>query len=295
MNNKIYPAIYKSVHNEEYLYADNDNYYSYERETWNKSGNCDDHENDINITQEYLTNTYGKVKSKEHAEFIFELAKLHGFDVVGSTNNAKSFEFSGDSALVLYEIPTDIFANNEESRLITIPLPPKQIQTATSEEEFEMQQIMKNNGDNLVLGCEDSINKLCDQAAEQILKKKPAFTVRENSEGEEWPCVDDEVIVRIDVHQWDVKYGHNVDGMNGVVRSIFKDDDVTVYAVSVDGVCYCFVRGLLQKPKTPEEELRDEIELIIKESIDEDYSPSANAEHITSEILSKYNITKKPQ
>jgi len=42
-------------------------------------------------------------------------------------------------------------------------------QTLTSEEEFEMQQIVKNNGDNLVLGCEESKCK-------------------------EWPCVNDEVL-----------------------------------------------------------------------------------------------------
>ena len=136
-----------------------------------------------NITREYLENTYGKVESKEHAEFIVELAKANGFDVVGSTSKAKSFEFSGDSALALYEIPTDIFANNEESRLITIPLPLKQIQTATSEEEFEMQQIMKNNGDNLVLGCEDS-------------------------KCEEWPCVNDDVEYRNCKWKVAAKYKH---------------------------------------------------------------------------------------
>ena len=254
MKNKIYPAIYKAVHNNEYLYADNDNYYSYEREAWNKSGNCDDHENDINITREYLANTYGKVKSKEHAEFIFELAKLHGFDVVGSTNNAKSFEFSGDSALVLYEIPTDIFANNEESRLITIPLPPKQIQTATSEEEFEMQQIMKNNGDNLVLGCDDS-------------------------NCEEWPCANDEV--EYIGCKWKVaaKYKH--------MLMLVTPDDCSFAVAEIKEV---------KKPKTPEEELRDELDECISDFQCQYHErEDIEYERLAGYILSKYNITKKPQ
>ena len=207
-----------------------------------------------NITQEYLANTYGKVKSKEHAEFIFELAKLHGFDVVGSTNNAKSFEFSGDSALVLYEIPTDIFANNEESRLITIPLPPKQIQTATSEEEFEMQQIMKNNGDNLILGCEDS-----------------------KCEG--WPCVGD------DVH---TNFG------KGVVKLL--PDSKFCYVIEINGNYHQLKHNELLKPKTPEEELRDELDECISDFQCQYHErEDIEYERLAGYILSKYNITKKPQ
>jgi len=266
MKNKIYPAIYRAVHNNEYLYADNDNYYSYERETWNKSGNCDDHENDTNITPEYLANTYGKVESKEHAEFIVDLGDINNLSSrTGYTEEYPSwFCFNDDDELFFFDNESD--ANDNGEKLITIPLPPKQIQTATSEEEFEMQQIMKNNGDNLILGCEDS-------------------------KCEEWPQVGDEVIVRIDAHQWDVKYGHNVDGMNGVVRSIFKDDDVTVYAVSVDGVCYCFVRGLLQKPKTPEEELRE----WLQERIGYGIASGFDCEAIAHDLLHHLKITKKPQ
>ena len=33
-----------------------------------------------NITTEYLANTYGKVASKEHAEFIIDLCKVNGVD-----------------------------------------------------------------------------------------------------------------------------------------------------------------------------------------------------------------------
>ena len=78
----------------------------------------------INITHEYLSNTWGVVESKEHAEFIIKLAELHGFVVGINPVNAMCFEFSVDS-VNFYGIASDVFAHNEESKLITIPLPPK--------------------------------------------------------------------------------------------------------------------------------------------------------------------------
>ena len=248
MKSKIYPAIYRAVHNNEYLYADNDNYYSCERETWNKSGNCDDHENDINITREYLANTYGKVESKEHAEFIIELAEANDLPLVWGDPDSpvKSFKFRGDK-LRLFELETNELSDINGAKLITIPLPPKQIQTATSEEEFEMQQIMKNNGDNLILGCEDS-------------------------KCEEWPCANDEV--EYIGCKWKVaaKYKH--------MLMLVTPDDCSFAVAEIKEV---------KKPKTPAEELRDDIKKAV-------YLVSEGEEdslHITS-ILSKYNITKKP-
>jgi len=123
-----------------------------------------------NITGEYLANTYGKVESKEHAEFIIDLCKVNGIDFLDDYEGGVMW-FNCKCGLLDFYIDKNT-ASNDGEKLITIPLPPKQIQTSTSEEEFEMQQIMKNNGDNLVLGCEDS-------------------------KCEEWPCVGD-----------DVKYGN---------------------------------------------------------------------------------------
>jgi len=259
MKNKIYPAIYRAVDDNEYLYANKDNYYSYERSAWDKSDNCDNHENDKNITREYLANTYGKVESKEHAEFIFDLGDINNLSSrTGYTEEYPSWFCFDDDELFFFDNESD--ANYNGEKLITIPLPPKQIQTATSEEEFEMQQIMKNNGDNLVLGCEDS-------------------------KREEWPCVGD-------------KFIHKGELVTCISKGVMSKGDEVITFEGADklshGSCWN-IDAWVKKPKTPEEELRDEIELIIKESIDEDYSPSANAEHITGEILSKYNITKKPQ
>ena len=224
---------------------------------------------DSNVANQYLANTYGEVLSPEHAEFIVELGRNAKATISTSWLRGKYFKFYTSSSGELHlDFYGEELANDSNERLITIPLPPKQIQTATPEEEFEMEQIMKNAGDNLVLGCEDS---KCD----------------------EWPKIGDEVLVYPNSRR-------NMEIRDKVVKVIGKcthSDGGTILTVehSSLGVFAVAEGSWIKKPKTPEEELRDEIELIIKESLDEDYSPSANAEHIRSEILSRYNITKKPQ
>ena len=49
----------------------------------------------------------------------------------------------------------------------------------------------------------------------------------------------------------------------------------------------------LQKPKTPEEELRDEIGVYLCEKYN--FITGAESLEITEKLLMKYNITKKPQ
>lgn len=188
-----------------------------------------------NITREYLENTYGKVESKEYAEFISKLAMSAGFGF--PFNKVKSNGYFSVSGGNIYFWGSENVASSLNEKLITIPLPPKE------------------------------------------------------PESKEWPQVGDDVTVRIDAHQWDVKYGHEVDSKKGVVRSVFKDGKVTVYAVSVDGVCYCFVRGLLQKPKTPEQELRDELIA----AMDDSGTAFTYAEYMAKYLLSNYELTKKPQ
>ncbi|QDP48215.1 MAG: hypothetical protein Unbinned6437contig1000_69 [Prokaryotic dsDNA virus sp.] len=216
-------------------------------------------ESAANITPEYLANTYGEVQSPEHAEFIIELAKNAGFGVSGLTSRSMCFEFSGDCNVVFYEIPVDIFANNEESKQITIPLPPKQIQTATPEEEFEMKQIMKNAGDNLVLGCEDS---KCDK----------------------WPKIGDEVLIYS-------KFRRLAEIKGKAVKVIGKcnhsdgSNIITVEHCSL-GVFAVAEGSWIQKPKTPEEELRELLRLLWDEN---------NGEFDDFLDVAIEYITKKPQ
>lgn len=115
-----------------------------------------------NITTEYLANTYGEVKSKEHAEFIVKLCKNAGIDVFPQLFCANHFIIKGKLSFHNCERIT-----SSELKLITIPLPPES-NPNTPEEDFEMQQIEKNNGDNLIFSGDNKCK--------------------------EWPCVNDEVL-----------------------------------------------------------------------------------------------------
>ena len=219
-----------------------------------------------NITQEYLANTYGKVESKEHAEFIVELAKNAGLSVFTPASSVNHFIIKDGLSFHNCEK-----IKSTELKQITIPLPPKQIQTATSEEEFEMQQIMKNNGDNLVLGCEDS-------------------------NCEEWPKVGDEVLI-CDLEP----DSRNIEFENEKVNVIAKTDDArgTVLTISHKwkGIgAVMFKKNHVKKPKTPEEELRDELDECISDFQCQYHErEDIEYERLAGYILSKYNITKKPQ
>ena len=203
-----------------------------------------------NITRDYLANTYGEVASPEHAEFIVELCESNGIDIFNHYDEGIT-NFVINSGEVIFTYVKPVIACHDKK--ITIPLPPKQTQTATPEEEFEMTQIEKNNGDNLILGCEDS---KCD----------------------EWPCV-----------------GSKVQTSDGVGIVELLPDTKGYYVVSVDGEYYQYQIDELSKPKTPEEELRDElIEYLNELGISARYYFGGN-ELAADELLKSYNITKKPQ
>ena len=70
-----------------------------------------------NITHEYLQNTYGEVVSPEHAEFIIELAELHGlnFDPSSGDENPRWFVFIDDE---LYFIGVDRFTSENRKQII---------------------------------------------------------------------------------------------------------------------------------------------------------------------------------
>ena len=203
-----------------------------------------------NITHEYLANTYGEVVSPEHAEFIVKLGKNANAEISTEYSKGSFFNFYTNSD---DELHLDFFdkhlAKDSGEKQITIPLPPKQIQTATPEEEFEMKQIMKNAGDNLVLGYEDS-------------------------KRDEWPCIDEGVT-------------HPVCGLCKVISP--ADSRGVVAVISEDGFNVLVFKSDLIKPKTPEEELRDDLinDLSIMQRESNGYTADA--------LLAKYNITKKPQ
>ena len=207
-----------------------------------------------NITTEYLANTYGKVESKEHAEFIVELCKVNGIDFLDDYEGGVMW-FNCKCGLLDFYIDKNT-ASNDGEKLITIPLPPKQIQTATSEEEFEMQQIMKNNGDNLVLGCEDS-------------------------KREEWPCVGD-------------KFIHKGELVTCISKGVMSKGDEVITFEGADklshGSCWN-IDAWVKKPKTPEEELRE----WLQERIGYGIASGFDCDAIAHDLLHHLKITKKPQ
>lgn len=78
-----------------------------------------------NVTHEYLANTYGKVDSKEHAEFIVELAENAGFEVRRAYKQGFAFFSFWDGKLAFLEILSAAKAECEKQ--ITIPMPPKEV------------------------------------------------------------------------------------------------------------------------------------------------------------------------
>ena len=103
---------------------------------------------------------------------------------------------------------------------------------------------MKNNGDNLVLGCEDS-------------------------KCEDFPQVGDKVV------------------LHGKPCVVIGVDGDAFWIKKESGRYDIASRHQLQKPKTPEEELRDDIIEIFTTSPSPDYAMDV--------VNLKYNITKKPQ
>ena len=77
-----------------------------------------------NITREYLSNTYGKCESQEHADFICKLAENYGFSFPYRIfTNPRFFSFSC-KALIFFEIESA--ARTDGEKLIHLPLPPKE-------------------------------------------------------------------------------------------------------------------------------------------------------------------------
>lgn len=215
--------------------------------------------NTKNITHEYLANTYGEVLSPEHAEFIIELAentRCAGVDICKAKTKLYNvsgmyFNFYIDNGVLWLSFHNLEMASNRGEKQITIPLPPKQIQTATPEEEFEMTQIEKNNGDNLMLGGADKCK--------------------------EWPCAGDKVCWSNGKRKGELK--SICDGWAWI-----KDDS---------GEFVSLMAKFIKKPKTPEEELRDDIGVYLCEKYN--FITGAESLEITDTLLMKYNITKKPQ
>lgn len=81
-------------------------------------------EKKVEYTKDSLKNTWGIVESKEHAEYIIELAKGAGFEFTGGDKKeGMFFNFYQGELLAFWSDKHAANDNNEKQ--ITIPLPPK--------------------------------------------------------------------------------------------------------------------------------------------------------------------------
>jgi len=79
-----------------------------------------------NVTREFLDSTYGVVESKEHAEFIIELAKVNGIEVIKWPSDQKVFTFRETYGELTLNMVDSSYVENGLKK-ITIPMPPKHI------------------------------------------------------------------------------------------------------------------------------------------------------------------------
>jgi hypothetical protein len=233
-----------------------------------------------NITREYLANTYGKVESKEHAEFIVKLAHNHSIKCYSGYQSYSShgfcFYINGYDELTLAFMHIERCKDSGEKQ-ITIPLPPKVLApTATQEEEFEMAQIEKNNGDNLMFAGESI--KDSRVYAEQLRKEMGCDDSLLSDKCKEWPAVGDEVEVSLGI---------------GIVKGVGIVNGKKCVFVQLENTCETTTN--FSKPKTPKEELRDEITQTIHDDVYNGVYDKQSLVVFANALMKKYNITKKPQ
>lgn len=143
-----------------------------------------------NITTEYLANTCGEVKSKEHAEFIVKLAEVNEIQSVNPWIEGLLFCFyyNSDGDLVLAFYP-EKSAKSDGEKQITIPLPPeregvdewpKVNDTVSLRYRFDSKQVMYTgellylSGNHIIINTENGNDCHCIRSEWDIEKpKKP--------------------------------------------------------------------------------------------------------------------------
>lgn len=201
-----------------------------------------------NITAEYLANTYGEVKSKEHAEFIVKLCENAGINVFPQLFDANHFVIKGKLSFHNCERIT-----SSELKQITIPLPPE------CEEKIYRYEGMGHKPKHSNCVCTKCGGRCCIGNCG------------------EWPKVgDDAEICESPAFELSVKSSKFI-GKKGIVRAKFENSDgVMVYVLEVNTEnVFCFHLQNIKKPKTPEQELREFLHLLWREN-NEDFDDFAD-------------------
>lgn len=270
-----YPAIYESVEGSEYLYQNKDSYYCYERQIWDSSEpHHDCHHSDTNITAEYLANTYGEVKSKEHAEFIVKLAEGYGADnySVIFLDEAKSFVFDRVGDLKFYKASPSELSSVSHLKLITIPLPPECEETEGN--NMVAAKYEKTDRERTLELMHECYHEMSGDFYDFSQKFVGMVALNERESVDEWPKVGDEV--------------QTSDGAGSVK---LLPDSKGYYVISIKDEYYQYQLDELSKPKTPEQELRDEL----ISAMDDSNTAFQYAEYLSKYLLDQYELIKKPQ
>lgn len=288
---KTYPYIGKSKHGNNYLFTSINAAYSLINKSW-----MPDASQLIpmeNITREYLANTYGEVVSPEHAEFIIELAELHGFEVADDDYEKRvviekyckggelvyfyTWKNSRGQAFIAFSKCKDTACNDGEKQ-ITIPLPPKADSKKWTPDFYELGELPKH----FDCVCNKCGGKCCTGQCDK-------------EELSEWPQVGDEVMFTDLLQHYD-KYRDEYCNKVSKVIARFNTTEGEFIKVHREYCAVMTVRvdrvlqdGALIKPKTTEEELRDDIVNLIN------YAGSFSAQIIAGYLMSKYDIKKKTQ
>lgn len=124
------------------------------------------------------------------------------------------------------------------------------------------------------IGCTANVSVSFNDNNEILKVKVVNLPKADNQESSEWPQVGDEVHTRVGI---------------GVVK--LTSDKFGHYIVDIDDV-FCFMSiGHLKKPKTPEEELRDDIAKDIKFDIEcQSTSDERVFKAIANNLMIKYEI-----
>lgn len=178
-------------------------------------------ESHLKNIREYLTNTYGKCESQEHADFICKLAGNYDIEVhtryeMEPANDFFNF-FTNDEGVLILGFYSEKASSINGEKLIHLPLPPNK--------EKSMEET------------------------------KPTYT-KEMWERMEPPQINSQVLIHND-EGFKLKYGEDIIGKKVTVKSSFLSGEVTILAVEFDGDCYCFNIKMVKPIPTIEDELID--------------------------------------
>ena len=267
-----YPGFYRASDGLIYLYADKDNYYSFEREAWDIDEDKEDCRTDTNITREYLADTKVEIESEGHKEFILKLL---------SVNDLYFSYLSGTSFIYISGVENTIIYNPKE---IHIPLPPKESDVIDSLPEVEPTKIftkeeIQTKEPEVVEGgiCQAIKSSTAIHELEsQGYKFKNLDWVSPNASKEpktkDWPQIGDEVAITGSDCKFNVISINN--GRAWIERSYFDGSVVnteTHEPLEIFESHIVFIDEL-KKPLTPEEELKEKITEITDKYRNQEFS-----------------------